>query len=998
MFILTMLFQMPVQSQMHKECGGVINDLPEPLSTCVSSNLEYWLENHVTKEIAMRFIIVRRSDGSGNFQEDDELHQEYLNGLEAGINSYYSDFKPKDASTGCNVYNDGESYIRFKLSGITYLDEDAAYNLFAPPPATNSSVLFYSLFQNYGVNKTKEINIFFVEALYSSNAGAIANTPGFGSSSGGGQLPFVFMFRTFTKIELEFKPNNYPIEWMINEWTLSHELGHCLNLPDLEENLGSPTNGTCDRFMVTQWGNPATAHNTITINELGHCHKSLTERTVSSYVRNCPYSIDYPIEVTSNETWNCYMRVYSDIMVMPGASLTLKNLLLMPKDARISVMPGAKLIVDGGTVSNGCDNERWQGIQILGNPDEPHPAEPFNPLTDFAPAHGIAYLYNNAKIENARIGVATAMLNNQDGIIANTGGIIWAEGNTLFKNNQVGVLIANPNNALLRISHIQNCRFEITDDYIAGTGIYGQPVGIASRSGKLYSPIKNNVFINLQSIVETKQRGIGIFNTGTGMRVGETGSGNRFENLYKGIDYYAGPSLTSVISVQNNDFLATNKALTLNGGIFAQIENNHFDVTHFGNNIDGGYGIFTERASGYYIGNNSFTCSDASPNLNVALELRRDIDYAAGTVTENSFSGTFAVANIFSGKNPNLIIDCNQYNYPINMDWLIIKFNPTDYLNDQGICEEFEPKLARRNSFKPNPNGIDYLNIYNATNADFTYRAQSAVFAPTVNVEIPGGVDVFECFENEQQSHCAFDDPCNPDCWQELLSQTNDPEEQKHLYTGLIQERLYLQQTAQAKTDLEELQRAETDKILVATYTDEADSINAMLKLADIPLDNIENIEFVNLYLQILNGIQPPAGPGKTMSEQETLLRSLANNERSTQNTLAQSLIAAHYAETFDKTPLAPPKAKNSPKAEETSMYVYPNPANTQVQIYITLPEIFSSAKLYVLDLQGRIIDQLPVVQPNITLQIADYPNGFYLLHLKTTSGALYTQKLAVIR
>ncbi|QQS30297.1 MAG: hypothetical protein IPM47_04940 [Sphingobacteriales bacterium] len=125
MFILTMLFQMPVQSQMHEDCGGVINDLPEPLSTCVSSNLEYWLENHVTKEIAMRFIIVRRSDGSGNFQEDDELHQEYLNGLEAGINSYYSDFKPKDASTGCNVYNDGESYIRFKLSGITYLDEDA---------------------------------------------------------------------------------------------------------------------------------------------------------------------------------------------------------------------------------------------------------------------------------------------------------------------------------------------------------------------------------------------------------------------------------------------------------------------------------------------------------------------------------------------------------------------------------------------------------------------------------------------------------------------------------------------------------------------------------------------------------------------------------------------------------------------------------------------------------------------------------------------------------
>jgi len=701
--------------------------------------------------------------------------------------------------------------------------------------------------------------------------------------------------------------------------------------------------------------------------------------------------------------WNTPTRVFETINILAGSTLTIQNtnVVFEGDDAGLLVMPGGKLLVSNSTLSNDiCLNTHWKGIQVLGNPDEPHPAEPFNPQTGTALSHGIAYLYNNTKIENARIGVATAMLDNEDKIIANTGGIVWAEGNTLFKNNQVGTLIANPNNALLRISRMQNCRFETTDDYIEGSiGIYGngRPVGIVSRGGKLSAVIKNNVFINLQSTIETKERGIGIYNASTGMRIGEPGAGNRFENLYKGIDYYAGPSLISVISINSNEFIHTNKEVTLNGGIFAQIENNHFDVTHFGNNIDAGYGIFTERASGFYIGNNLFTCSDDSPNLNIALELRRDINFAAGKVSDNNFEGTFAAANIFSGKNPNLTIDCNQYNYPINYDWLIIPIISDDYLNNQGICNEIAPELARRNSFKPDANGTIYVNIYNAGNTNFTYRAQSPLFVPGTNIELPGEVDADECFPSLQPTHCAYDNPCNPDCLRQLLNQTTDTDEQMRYFTALMQEQLSLQQIAEAKSDLENLLKIEATKMLAATYVDEADSINSMLKLAEIPLTTTENIEFVTLYLEILSGIQPPAGPGKTMEPQESLIRSMANNSNCTQNVLAQNLQAFYYAEPFDKKPSEPPQTKLNTNTAAYGIQLYPNPAKNEVQVALYIPEMLSGTKLYVSDMQGRLIDQLTVNHTIFTLQTTNYPNGFYLLYVKTTSGKVYTQKLAVI-
>ncbi|PSJ74499.1 T9SS C-terminal target domain-containing protein [Sphingobacteriales bacterium UPWRP_1] len=160
----------------------------------------------------------------------------------------------------------------------------------------------------------------------------------------------------------------------------------------------------------------------------------------------------------------------------------------------------------------------------------------------------------------------------------------------------------------------------------------------------------------------------------------------------------------------------------------------------------------------------------------------------------------------------------------------------------------------------------------------------------------------------------------------------------------------------------------------------------------------LQNSMLTQAKAQLLQGIQPTAGSGKAISQQETLLRNMAANANNTYSVLAQSLIAAHYAEPFDKKPLAPPKTSNSHNAKSASICLFPNPANTMVQIYMSVYNEDAPAQLYVADMQGRVINQLPLTQPQLTLQTAQYPNGIYMLCLKTANGAVYTQKLAVIR
>ncbi|HQC60332.1 MAG TPA: hypothetical protein PK701_06335, partial [Bacteroidales bacterium] len=96
-------------------------------------------------------------------------------------------------------------------------------------------------------------------------------------------------------------------------------------------------------------------------------HRALALKSVRRYVKNCPYS-PIPLEITENETWDFNIKLYTDIIIKQGVTLTITCKVLMPDQAKIIIEPGAKLILDGGTLTNACGT-MWQGIEVWGNRD-----------------------------------------------------------------------------------------------------------------------------------------------------------------------------------------------------------------------------------------------------------------------------------------------------------------------------------------------------------------------------------------------------------------------------------------------------------------------------------------------------------------------------------------------------------------------------------------------------------------------------------------------------
>ncbi|MBP7534260.1 MAG: hypothetical protein KA783_07410, partial [Chitinophagales bacterium] len=142
----------------------------------------------------------------------------------------------------------------------------------------------------------------------------------------------------------------------------------------------------------------------------------------------------------------------SNIRVTPGNTLTVKGLLNMSEDKRIIVQRGAKLIVDGGTITNTCGN-RWGGIEVWGNTDvasrhqlyfnAAYTNDNLPPITDYETAPlpltgpGVVVLKNNALLEYGPLG--TIVTQRTDGYYPNHyGGIVVAQDAT-FLNCKKGV-------------------------------------------------------------------------------------------------------------------------------------------------------------------------------------------------------------------------------------------------------------------------------------------------------------------------------------------------------------------------------------------------------------------------------------------------------------------------------------------------------------------------------------------------------------------------------
>lgn len=167
--------------------------------------------------------------------------------------------------------------------------------------------------------------------------------------------------------------------------------------------------------------------------------------------------------ISSDETWTGDKYIEGSVKVDAGKTLTISGTvnspttIHMPKWGNIRVEQGAKLIIDGATITNSCD-AMWTGIYVDGDPIS-HQAAVGNGYY----TQGYCEIKNGAIIENSENGVANWKSNLG-------GGIIIAE-NSTFRNNRRSVELLkyqnfHPVNLTPKadMSRFTNCVFEVNDN------------------------------------------------------------------------------------------------------------------------------------------------------------------------------------------------------------------------------------------------------------------------------------------------------------------------------------------------------------------------------------------------------------------------------------------------------------------------------------------------------------------------------------------------------
>ena len=195
------------------------------------------------------------------------------------------------------------------------------------------------------------------------------------------------------------------------------------------------------------------------------------ETTESSY---CEY-YNTPQHITSDTTWNDDPSnpkiVLNDMIVNSGVTLTITGTVEFTQQAKLIVQQGGVVIVDGGTLTNLCDNKTWRGIEVWGTSGKGQ-----NSLLN-SPYQGMVQLINGAEIDNAEDAIKLWHPNDT----TTTGGIVIAN-NATFYNNRRSIdfepyqnKIISPTNDITNIGNLSqfvNCTFDVDDDYMSDNEFY----------------------------------------------------------------------------------------------------------------------------------------------------------------------------------------------------------------------------------------------------------------------------------------------------------------------------------------------------------------------------------------------------------------------------------------------------------------------------------------------------------------------------------------------